>query len=122
MARLAHGKNAAFAIRDYYPYWKQRNERSKAGKLLLVNPNATDIIQIFFDDNIGYSQAHIVDARHARTGEALPFSQVNNAHLLRVEPVNAILDPKYFVRFAACSSLTPCACSSLQACSKLTPS
>lgn len=103
MARHGHGKNAAFAIRDYYPYWKQRNERSQAGKLLLVDPSATDVIQIFFDDNVGYSQAHIVDARDSKTGKALPFSQVQGAHLLRVEPVNAILDAKYFVRCALCA-------------------
>ena len=63
----------AYAIRDYYPFWKSRNERSRAGKLLLLDPADDDVIQIFFDDNIGHGSANIVDVRDVRTGEALAF-------------------------------------------------
>jgi hypothetical protein len=60
-------------VRDYYPFWKNRNERSRAGKLLLLDRADQDIIQIFFDDNIGHGAAHIVDARDAVTGDSIPF-------------------------------------------------
>ncbi len=63
----------AYAIRDYYPFWKSRNERSRAGKLLLLDAADQDVIQIFFDDNIGHGAAHIVDVRDVLTGEGLAF-------------------------------------------------
>ena len=53
---------------------------------------------MFFDDNIGYTSAHIADARDVRTGESMAFSTVKSAQLNRAEPVNAILDPKFFIR------------------------
>lgn len=90
--------NRAYALRDYYPFWKTNAERSKAGKLLLLNRQDEDHIQIMFDDNIGYGSPHIVDARDARTGQPVSFKEVNNRHLVKAEPLNAILDPQYFVR------------------------
>ena len=36
----------ALALRDYYPFWKYRNERSRAGKLLLLDPDDHDTIQV----------------------------------------------------------------------------
>ena len=90
-----------------------------------------DTLEIFFDDNIGHTTAHIVDAREVHTGEPLPFKvhmppqfsqgkglrngrqpslrghdvhkpaflqAIVGKHMLKVEPLNAILDPHYFVR------------------------
>ena len=63
----------AYALRDYYPFWKNNDERSIAGKLLLLDAHDQDHIQIFFDDNIGYGSPHIVDARYAKTGQPVSF-------------------------------------------------
>ncbi|KAK9820202.1 hypothetical protein WJX72_007430 [[Myrmecia] bisecta] len=90
--------NRALALRDYYQFWKSRNERSRAGKLLLLDRSDPDIIQIFFDDNIGYGSAHIVDVRDVSTGAPIAFQDVNGKHLMKCEPLNAILDVHYFVR------------------------
>jgi hypothetical protein len=98
LRRNSRSRNCALAIRDYYHFWKSRNEFPRAGKLLLDNPEDSRIIQMFFDDNIGYTSAHIVDVRDVRTGESVPFSKVKNAQLNRAEPVNAILDDMFFVR------------------------
>lgn len=95
-------RSTALALRDCYHFWKARNEFPRAGKLLLDDPADSTTIQMFFDDNIGHTSAHIADARDARTGESLPFSGVRAAQLNRAEPVNAILDPKYFIRCACC--------------------
>ncbi len=65
--------NRAYALRDYYPFWKTNAERSKAGKLLLLNRRDEEHIQIMFDDNIGYGSPHIVDARDAETGQPVSF-------------------------------------------------
>ena len=64
---------SALAFRDYYDHWKHRNERSRAGKLLLLDPHDDTTLQIFFDDNIGYTNAHIVDVRNVHTGESIAF-------------------------------------------------
>lgn len=93
--------NRAYALRDYYPYWKQRNERATAGKLLLLDPDEQEVLPIFFDDNVGYGAAHIVDVRNAVSGEPIPFDQSNGKNLVKVAPLNAILDPKYFIRALA---------------------
>ena len=65
--------NRAFALRDYYPFWKTNSERSQAGKLLLLSRRDEEHIQIMFDDNIGYGSPHIVDARDAETGQSVSF-------------------------------------------------
>ena len=88
----------AMAIRDYYPFWKHHNERSHAGKLLLHDPDDDSVLHMFFDDNIGYDDGHIVDVRDVSTGGPMPFPDVKNKNLIKVEALNAILDNKYFIR------------------------
>ena len=60
--------------------------------------DSTQVVHVFFDDNVGHGAANIVDARHARTGAGIPFADVARAHLVRVEPLGAVLDPAFFVR------------------------
>jgi hypothetical protein len=56
LARNRRARNCALAVRDYYHFWKSRNEFPRAGKLLLDDPSDASTIQMFFDDNIGTSQ------------------------------------------------------------------
>jgi len=88
----------AMALRDYYPFWKHHNERSHAGKLLLLEPHDSSCVHLFLDDNIGYDIAHIVDARDVVSGAPVDFERVNGYNLIKVEALNAILDTKYFIR------------------------
>lgn len=53
---------------------------------------------IFFDDNIEENDPSIVDARDVRTKEELPFETTKDTYLVQVHPVEAILDPNYFVK------------------------
>lgn len=64
-------------IRDYYPFWRSRNERSNAGKLMLLESTDKETLEVFFDDNIQHNSAHIVDARDVVTGKPLPFKVTN---------------------------------------------
>ena len=77
----------AYAIRDYYPFWKSRNERSRAGKLLLLDRANEDVIQIFFDDNIGHGSANIVDVRDVKSGEPLAFQVTSHQLTVCFMPV-----------------------------------
>lgn len=58
----------------------------------------SQVVHVFFDDNVGHGAANIVDARNAKTGAGIPFADVARAHLVRVEPLGAVLDPAFFVR------------------------
>jgi hypothetical protein len=91
-------RNSAVSVRDFYHFWKSRNELDRAGKPLIVDPTDSSVVQMFFDDNIGLSKPHIVDVRDVRSGESIPFRQARQAFLTRSEPVHAIMDPQYFVR------------------------
>jgi len=88
----------ALALRDNYPFWKRHNERSHAGKLMLVDPADTSMLHIFLDDNIGYDTAHIVDIRDCTTGNPVSFNDAMGTNLIKVEPLNAVLDGRYFCR------------------------
>lgn len=47
---------STLAIRDFYPYWRDRGEVASAGKLLMVDSQlSTARHDIFFDDNIRYA-------------------------------------------------------------------
>lgn len=53
---------------------------------------------IFFDDNIDEDDPSIVDARDVRLKQELPFESTKDVYLVKVHPVEAILDPNYFVK------------------------
>jgi hypothetical protein len=54
--------------------------------------------QIFFDDNIRYTDAKIVDARsRIQPSKALNIHWLLQAHLVRAEPLEAIIEADYFI-------------------------
>lgn len=59
--------------------------------------DSSQVVHVFFDDNVGHGAANIVDARNVKTGAGIPFADVARAHLVRVEPLGAVLDPAFFV-------------------------
>lgn len=90
-------KHSMMALRDDYAYWHHAGEVGEAGKLLLVDPQDTTVHSVFFDDNVGEEEACIVDARHAETGEALPFDLTKDVFIIRCNIGDALLDPGYFL-------------------------
>ncbi|POM62743.1 hypothetical protein PHPALM_28055 [Phytophthora palmivora] len=99
LARRWRDSQATLALRDFYPYWFHNSEDATAGKLLTLDPvDDTDGAHaMFFDDNILWHDAHIVDARCAHNDSALPFEETRELHLMRVEPLDAIQNEAYFV-------------------------
>jgi hypothetical protein len=59
--------------------------------------NNTDIIQIFFDDNIERNRAHIVDVRDIKTFKHIPFNKTKDVFIKKIEPYYAIIDENYYV-------------------------
>lgn len=91
-------KQTTLAIRDFYPFWFRNCEDATTSKLLTLDPRDDSVHAIFFDDNILEHDAHIVDARNARDGSAIPFEQTKDVNLVRVEPLDVIRDEEYFAR------------------------
>ncbi|KAG3171262.1 hypothetical protein PC128_g18767 [Phytophthora cactorum] len=99
LTRRWQDSQATLALRDFYPYWFRNREDATAGKLLVLDPtdSAEGVHAMFFDDNILPHDAHIVDARFAHNGAALPFEETRELHLMRVEPLDVIQDEAYFI-------------------------
>ena len=90
------------ALRDCWDWWNANGEVGHAGKPLLLNPGDRSTHEIFFDDNVLADRIKIVDARDAATGDVLPFEDVRDVYVVRVDPVQVLLSPTYYLdRIAA---------------------
>lgn len=90
------------AIVDDWDYWKEKDCKSSAGKLLLVNHGGgvaeTKVQHIFFDGHILKNNAHCVDVRDVVNGEPLPFAEADDVYMHRVDFYQACLDGDYFTK------------------------
>ena len=64
---------------------------------VLFRNTSSKTIHIFFDDNIERQRLHIVDVRDIKTSIPIPFKNVNNVFIKRVEPYFAITDENYYI-------------------------
>jgi hypothetical protein len=83
-------RSSALAIRDHYEYWRANMESAITSKVVYIDIKDPTELVLVFDDNIQRSCAHIVDARCAHTGVALPYSDTQDKHLIRAEPYLAL--------------------------------
>ena len=51
---------------------------------------------VFFDDNIGGKKAKIIDVRNVDTNDSIPFETSKNKYIYKVEPFDAIMNPKSY--------------------------
>ncbi|GMF37885.1 unnamed protein product [Phytophthora lilii] len=99
LARRWRDSQATLALRDFYPYWFRNREDATAGKLLVLDTtdDTENVHAMFFDDNILWHDAHIVDARLAHNNCALEFERTRELQLMRVEPLDVIQSDQYFI-------------------------
>lgn len=93
-------KPGTSGFRDYFPYWKHMHNTSAGGKMFFFTPSrSTNRHEIFFDDNIRYNDAHIVQPINVlQPNRKLWATALLRRHLCRVDPLQAIYDPQYFVK------------------------
>jgi len=95
-------KSNTCAIVDDYEFWKGKDCKATAGKLLLVNYGGgladTKVQHIFFDGHIQKDNACCVDVRDAVNGEPLSFAEADDVYMHRVDFYQACLDGDYFVK------------------------
>ena len=103
--RVAAGHNT-LGLQDHYAWWAKCGEADDAGKIMFVDQSDDPLDgdgydghthQIFFDDNVERTHAHIVDIRDAASGETVRFEKARGLYLVRAEPVRSILDRDYFI-------------------------
>jgi hypothetical protein len=92
--------SGTLGIRDYFQYWKANGMTAQGGKPLFYAPyRSTKVHQIFFDDNIRYGDAYIVNAIDVREPHRFQWvTPLLETHLCRAEPLESIKDTKYFVK------------------------
>lgn len=95
---LKHLKHAA--IQDDWCYWNAQGQASTHGKPFIVNFEDTEILPIFFDDNIRLNSSYknIIAPIDAQTGDALPIKTlIEFKHVVRVDTLEAILNKDYYI-------------------------
>jgi hypothetical protein len=61
-------KGNGIAIKDDFEFWRMAGFSGRGGKLLYIDPQDKNIVQLFFDDNISETEyGTIVDARYLLT-------------------------------------------------------
>jgi len=97
-------RSCTVAVRDYFQYWKHKNNVSSGGKVFFFNRNS-DVHcnvtrhDVFFDDNIRFSDAYIVNPIDIRRPDRAPWIVgLLQTHLCRAQPLEAIFDRQYFVK------------------------
>eukprot|EP00747_Dinoflagellata_sp_TGD_P223146 gnl/TRDRNA2_/TRDRNA2_94775_c0_seq1.p1 gnl/TRDRNA2_/TRDRNA2_94775_c0~~gnl/TRDRNA2_/TRDRNA2_94775_c0_seq1.p1 ORF type:complete len:499 (+),score=87.31 gnl/TRDRNA2_/TRDRNA2_94775_c0_seq1:95-1591(+) len=101
--QASFSRPGTIGLRDYFAYWKRKGMTSSGGKILFMNPTReSNVHELFFDDNIRYSDAYIVNPIDVYEPERkLLITRLLETHLCRCEPLEALSDFEYFVNNVA---------------------
>eukprot|EP00466_Bigelowiella_natans_P015471 jgi/Bigna1/145814/aug1.104_g20522 len=91
-------KPCTLALRDCFIHWREYKQVGEAGKLFILDSiNPTRRHEVFFDDNIRYSETKIVDIRDFRDlSVPISVARAINKFLVRAEPLESITNKDYF--------------------------
>ena len=84
-------------MQDDFEYWHAEGETDNSGKLFLLPTDNSETLSLFFDDNIERDRSHIVDVRDRDSFVSLTYESVIGKHIIRVQPMEAILYDDYYV-------------------------
>lgn len=88
------------AIHDDWNYWNSHGLAAHQGKPFYVDREDSEILSIFFDDNIDEADSinNIISSLDANTNESIPIEEVVELGLaVRVDTLEAILNDNYFI-------------------------
>lgn len=88
------------AMRDYFLYWKKSGNCSEGGKPLFYKcSRQSGEHEVFFDDNIRFTDAYIVQPVNMAEPTKKPWTTpLLRTHLCRAEPFESIPNSDYFVK------------------------
>ena len=82
---------------DDWAWWHRNGEVPKHGKPLVLRRGDQALHSLYIDDNVRASDPYVVDVRDLQ-GIELPSEQVYGIHVVASSPIEAIADPRYFIR------------------------
>eukprot|EP00397_Hematodinium_sp_SG-2012_P026086 GEMP01027298.1.p1 GENE.GEMP01027298.1~~GEMP01027298.1.p1 ORF type:complete len:486 (+),score=119.64 GEMP01027298.1:58-1515(+) len=86
------------AIKDDEEFYATNDKVPESSKLMLVDFGETKIHHIFFDGTLGASASDsTVDVREVVRGEEIPYEDSIGVNIFRVNFVQAIIDPDYYI-------------------------
>lgn len=87
-------------FRDHFQFWKHCHNTSDGGKLFYYKPSRkTNQHEVFFDDNIRYEDAHIIQPVNLlNPAKRTWVISLLQRHLCKVEPLQVIHDKEYFIK------------------------
>lgn len=91
-------ETSCVGILDDAEHWKTQNFSETAGKVVYVDSGETKVQHVFFDGNILGTSTNSVDIRDAVSREPVPFEEAKEVYFHRVNPVQAIVDPEYYIK------------------------
>lgn len=86
-------------IRDFYFWWNFNHRNPRSGKLFIID-NSSDILQMFFDDNViinNSMEEGIIDQRDIHSGEFIHTSKTIGMNIHQVYPLLSISNEKYMI-------------------------
>lgn len=91
LKRLGH-----VAIHDDWAYWAANGKGAFYGKPFYIDREDTQVISLFFDDNL---DENIVSPVDVKTGEPIAIEElVQSGQAIRVDTLEAILDKDYYLK------------------------
>lgn len=87
-------------VHDHFDSWKANEFSGRHGKVFYVDREDKDVHSIFFDDNlhIHNGEKNIITPLDPKSGEMLSVvSLAESKQLIRVNTLEAILNPNYFI-------------------------
>lgn len=101
--RQRYNECCTIGIRDYFHYWKSKDQTQDGGKPFFFDSSAsTNRHEIFFDDNIKLSGFKIVQPiRFDSFSDVHWVRPMLETHVVRAEPWESIYDRHYFINHLA---------------------
>lgn len=94
-------KSSHMAIQDNWKEWNDHHEHQEYAKKFPIDINDTEVISMFFDDNIiedPSSINNIVNPVDVKTGKSLNVADlITRKNIVVVDTIRAILDTNYYI-------------------------
>ncbi len=87
------------AIQDHWKVWSDDQERGRSGKPFIFDPNDSEVISMFFDDNVNpdpYSEYNIIRPLPLNK-EPDCYAPYYNRNIFKADTLEAIINPDYYV-------------------------
>ena len=99
MNMFNEGRSKACIINDDYLIWFSNEKEYAYGKPMFVNPYDTNVVQVFFDDNVTKKWNSIIDCRNVVTEKSMNVNDVWGKYVIRADAISAGIDKDYFVNW-----------------------